>query len=378
MEKHQEEMEIASSIIQEFVGLNAEEQTQSQGPQPVIISKLPLLRMIGQLYEECQGRNINWETDFYLLVYKILATKFTIKRMAKKRYREIIKASQVHQSKDLRVRIFAKFLGISSIYDQTTFATFQKLLKFFASKGLEVTKDFTKPKILVPYAYVIESVRNHLNFVGNGHLHNQFKHRLERMRESDGKTSLKNYFDFDRVVEMILLYYNLTKFKGNPYEEVFFAADINGDGSLEFEEFVRITRHYERDFFEKNIMELEKIFIKYSEGSEEDGRLITLSGFKRFCACEKLYSRDSQKRFLREAASLGVVKSCKDLVSNWKIYVKNYVRQKLTECECYTEEFRMLIDKLDRYIFNFDDIYEQKVWLNYKLIEREANRLYEK
>jgi EF hand len=64
--------------------------------------------------------------------------------------------------------------------------------------------------------------------------------------------------------------------------EFFQTADLNGDGSLEFDEFTRILRHVHYDFFTENKhRKLKLIFDNFSELDEDSGdNVITPLNFK--------------------------------------------------------------------------------------------------
>ena len=104
---------------------------------------------------------------------------------------------------------------------------------------------------------------------------------------------------------------------GNPYEEVFYAADINGDGQLEFNEIVRITRHLEPEYFKTNSLSLKEKFNFYLNPSYSQGDFMTMEGFKKFCMEENIYSRDSQQKFFSSCSRKGLVLTIENLLLMW-------------------------------------------------------------
>lgn len=76
--------------------------------------------------------------------------------------------------------------------------------------------------------------------------------------------------EFDEATDFVLEEYSeLTK---DAILDFFSTADLNGDGSLDYEEFTRILRHVHMAFYlENKHKKLETIFKAFSEKDEESG-----------------------------------------------------------------------------------------------------------
>ena len=101
---------------------------------------------------------------------------------------------------------------------------------------------------------------------------------------------------------------------------------LNGDGSFDFEEFIRITRHVEKAFYLKHkISGLKEIFETFAE-EEEDEKVITPLGFKKLCRYYRIYGLKSQEEFLKRTKDKGIVSDVDSLVKNWRLAVQPKIK----------------------------------------------------
>ena len=98
---------------------------------------------------------------------------------------------------------------------------------------------------------------------------------------------------------------------------------MNGDGEFDFEEFVRITRHVEHDFFIKQKMSgLRDIFDIYAvESGDGNEKVIDPLAFKKLCRDYKIYNIESQLKFVESVKNRGLATSVKQLVANWNFII---------------------------------------------------------
>lgn len=103
---------------------------------------------------------------------------------------------------------------------------------------------------------------------------------------------------------------------------------MNGDGSLDFEEFTRITRHVEPEFYLKHknsgLRRIFNFFAEYEEDEEEF--VITPIKFKKLCAEHGIYSQNSQEKFLSIMSQKGMATKVEELISNWAIFIRSKIK----------------------------------------------------
>ena len=107
---------------------------------------------------------------------------------------------------------------------------------------------------------------------------------------------------------------------------------MNGDGSLDYGEFVRITRHVEHKFYIKHKDSgLRNIFESYAEVPEdckdedEEDKVITPLAFKKMCRLYEIYGIEAQESFLEEMSNKGLARSIEELTRRWSVGVKDKI-----------------------------------------------------
>ena len=113
------------------------------------------------------------------------------------------------------------------------------------------------------------------------------------------------------------------------YKNFNFEFQINGDGGFDFDEFLRITRHVESDFYLKyKRTGLKLIFGNFSKEDEESKEfIIDPKDFSRLCKEHKIYSLKSQNLFLEQAEKKGFAKNIEILKENWYLIKSNLSKQ---------------------------------------------------
>lgn len=95
---------------------------------------------------------------------------------------------------------------------------------------------------------------------------------------------------------------------------------------MDYTEFVRITRHVEKQFYLKHKDSgLKKIFNDFAVVEEEDGeeeRVITPITFKKLCRTYNIYSKENQQRFLQAASYQGMACDIEELQALWSEMIK--------------------------------------------------------
>lgn len=107
---------------------------------------------------------------------------------------------------------------------------------------------------------------------------------------------------FDVVAEIMIMGHS--KYSEDHLATFFEHIDTNGDGSLDFSEYLRFLKNFEADYIKtKRLSNVRKVFDNFSvaneEGDEdEDDQVINLESFKELCLKEKLFSRATQDLFM--------------------------------------------------------------------------------
>lgn len=154
-----------------------------------------------------------------------------------------------------------------------------------------------------------------------------------------------------------------------------FITQINGDGSLDFEEFIRILRHLSPDYFKKNTLrQLSKTFEKYAEFDvDSNEKVLECDTFPELCQAEGLFtSQKDLDQFHQKRDSKGLARSYEDLVKNW-----DKIGAELAERvdEIGNENLAIYFDRIKIKILKANVTDKMMIWMNYKILEAELDRL---
>ena len=180
--------------------------------------------------------------------------------------------------------------------------------------------------------------------------------------------------EFNDIIDIVLEEYSENT-KDNILE-FFQTADLNGDGSLEFDEFTRILRHVHYDFFTENKhRKLKLIFDNFSELDEDSGdNVITPLNFKQLSNAHNIFTPEGQTIFLEKVKHQGLVDDLDQLREKWGINIKDAIKKGLDQIQ--NQELNIFCDRLEALILNYSEKNRHKIWLNYKILEGEIERIH--
>jgi hypothetical protein len=203
--------------------------------------------------------------------------------------------------------------------------------------------------------------------------------RIDLRKGLEAHTGTGYKIDFDMAMLHIL---NFDEQSGRNYPRQFFtAADVryilkqaNGDGAMDFKEFKTLLRYAEPGYFKIHKNYLEKIFAKYSVDIHDNPeKVLTTEAFEALCTEKCLFNQVSYERFFDPKAFSGLCLNYDELITNWE-KIKNILKQNIRFFE--EENLQHMHTKVNGLINTIADKDPSKIWLNYKLLEQEVNRMH--
>ena len=154
-------------------------------------------------------------------------------------------------------------------------------------------------------------------------------------------------------------------------------TQINGDGTLEFDEFRRILTCFEPEYFWRNRSRLQEIFLQYADQEDDGERVISNHRFVEMGQNLRLFGKESHENFMKRASTKGFVKSLPDLLNNWKA-IQAQIVERLDSIwdENNQKIVEIFFSSLERDIVNYDEMQKDKIWINYKILENYVNEVY--
>lgn len=109
-----------------------------------------------------------------------------------------------------------------------------------------------------------------------------------------------------------------------------------------------------------------------NEDNKEE-KTISMVGFKKLCKKYDIYGKKSQKRYLESMRKTGLVKNLEDLKISWRSFVKSKFTLELDMIK--NDGLTSLCEKLDTLFLNYSKKNDDKIWLNFKILESEIERI---
>lgn len=159
---------------------------------------------------------------------------------------------------------------------------------------------------------------------------------------------------------------------------------INGDGTLDFEEFCRILRHLSPGYFMSHRSKLIDIFGRFAQEFEEgDDPALDATAWAQLCSAENLWQTEGREALTsfyqrRGGHKRGLPESYEELVSEWNNKLRARI---LNAVECANDEGLLIyFDRINNGILVSQTTssvsHQTKIWMNYKILEAESERLH--
>ena len=149
----------------------------------------------------------------------------------------------------------------------------------------------------------------------------------------------------------------------------------NGDGSIDKDEFNRLCRHVESMFYRIHIKDIDGIFEAYAVQLEDSPELVlTPKCFEELCNDNYIFNQDTFEKFFDDDKKRGFCRGVDDLVEKWE-KVKEVLKAYLKKMS--HDSLNILWAKVDGFILSINESTDKhKLWLNYKILECETNRIH--
>lgn len=312
--------------------------------------------------------------NLYLFLYDYFTTKHGLKGVAERKYIQLLVACERHKDNP-HINLFARFLGI---FDALTIEDFKFYIEIldalYGNKlGSDVINDIEEQ---IPTVKCIDT------------LYSLFYSRLEEGELNNIKLELLGMAKpcprsiypagiierVDFILFMIKKFQDFLSLRRNYVEDLFNAADLNGDGYLQFEEFDLVYRNIE--FANYNYVSSKTFFETYSDliADEGDRNSIAISYYRfSILSLEKsLFFIQLQEQLMNVTHEKGINGHIEELRENADFVTENMI-WRLRKCNMLSETFEGIITTLNSKLKETDK--PRPVYMAYRLMEEETKRL---
>lgn len=332
-----------------------------------------LLKFITQFYESAV--KLRTDTDVKELhmpdiVIDAFNKKYGMPKVIETKYTQLL-SSCIKYKSIKRIYIFGRFL---KLYDELSD---EDLVVYADGLAFMKTGNYKEPQLEhaesyhIPYDKAVEYHKIHLTGKLNNEENEALKKAIEKLRQGDKQTSIEfdHYFEeiIDRIKEKREVRMNFVKC-------IYEAADLNGDGFLEYTEFQMLVRHIS-EFKISNEYSLD-LFSKFAENftdeQEEEVKALSFENFSHLTLTYQVFTIESLNKFAKlynEKGSIGHLEELALKIDDkltefkWRFSLKQ-------DWEDHVEEYEKILHNLGQKVRN--PTLPDSVWVGYRLMDEES------
>ena len=249
---------------------------------------------------------------------------FGFKNVAEKKYLQFL-LSVKNYLQIFRINMFARLLGLMND-EKLNYGT-ELVTKYFAAfeyiqnvatQGLECQNNDQDIKFYVPYFRVYEYLKSQLEPTFSAEDMQELRMHVENIKEPDKKIVINQFMvDFDQLMERVLQKYRLAINKTKTFvRHAFFAADLDGNGKINLNEFLTLFRHIEKARFE--FSDVLKTFEQNADLITEEEKNLSFDKFTALCVDRQLFSEAQQVAFIGLLPDQTLLDKFNELRSRWQ------------------------------------------------------------
>lgn len=185
---------------------------------------------------------------------------------------------------------------------------------------------------------------------------NELRAFIEQTKEVDAKQTTKLVIDVDQLLTRVLVKYRLTMNSTKVYvKNAFLACDLDGNGSINLNEFLTLYRHIEGDKF--SFSKAFKMFESHADIITEDEKCLSFQKFTALCLQNHLFLDAAQRKFIGVRENYEIESKFLDLKEEWqneKMIITNYIEslKPFVQIETYEVWRDVLLVLQDRILKN--------------------------
>ncbi|KAL4510014.1 hypothetical protein ABPG72_010207 [Tetrahymena utriculariae] len=315
---------------------------------------------------------------------------FGFKKVAENKYTQFLMSVIQYQS-IFRVNMFTRLLTINS--DKKMNYSIDEMEKYFQAYEFIVnlsTMGVLNPQhsetdstFMVPHLKALDYIKVILEKIMPFEDLVDLRQQLDNMKEVDLKHTNKiHVVDFDIFMSKVLQKYRILMNKTQLFvKNAFFAADLDGNGRINLNEFLTLYRHIMSNRF--NLMRCIKMFEEKADIITEEEKNLSFEKFTAICIDYNLFTTQIQDKYINVQNKEDILQRMQQLQQNWndeqqKIKEKIEVLKPFVVPESYKNWVEVL-KVLEHRILD-EEIQEENlrpILIAHKLLNDELQRLIE-
>ncbi|CAD8043354.1 unnamed protein product [Paramecium primaurelia] len=339
------------------------------------MQKINVLKFISQFYCEKIRQFSNKNMPLHQICYEHFVNTYGFKSMAEQKLTNFYQSIFAYRE-NFRINLFGRFAELFSPLTLDDLEIYIQSLKNLDENEMpiQLAQVVNEKGVLISLDRALaclETQHSCLPLESKDRIQKEIKtHTYERKN--------KICVDLDFFISKILTGYQQLKMMHQAhFEEVFYSADMDMDGMIEFQEFQKLFLHFEinqgTNLNQKNIRSyfMERCDTVSNESGE---KAMSFNRFVTFSLENNIFSKEKFQRFSKNVDLNDPIKNLNDLKENW-VNIQALLNYRINLSESgETQYYLSIIQKLDQALNNKE--LKESYWISYRILDADTKAVY--
>ncbi|CAD8192743.1 unnamed protein product [Paramecium octaurelia] len=339
------------------------------------MQRINVLKFISQFYCEKIKQYQNKNTPLHQICYEHFVNTYGFKSMAEQKLTNFYQSVYFYRE-NFRINLFGRFLELLSPLTLDDLDIYIQSLRILDENeiALHMASVVNEKGVLVTLEKAIASLDIQHQCLGV-----EIKERIMRdIRSNTYERKNKICVDVDFFISKLLNGYHQYKLTHQAhFEEVFYSADMDMDGMIEFQEFQKLYLHFEINQGTKSNKKMirTQFMERCDTVSNESGeKAMSFDRFVTFSLENNIFSEEKFSKFSKNVDSNDPIKNLNDLKENW-LNIQSLLMSRINLSEPNEGDYyQSIIQKLDQALKNKE--LKESYWISYRILDADTKALY--
>ncbi|CAD8125521.1 unnamed protein product [Paramecium sonneborni] len=339
------------------------------------MQKINVLKFISQFYCDKIRQYQNKNISLHQICYEHFVNTYGFKSMAEQKLTNFYQSVYSYRE-NFRINLFGRFLELLSPLTLDDLDIYIQSLKILDENeiAIHMASIVNEKGVLVSLEKAIASLDIQHQCLGL-----EIKDRIiKEIRSNTYERKNKMCVDVDFFISKVLNGYHQFKLTHQAhFEEVFYSADMDMDGMIEFQEFQKLYLHFEiNQGTTCNNKQIRTQFMERCDtiSNESGEKAMSFDRFVTFSLENNIFSEEKFSKFSKNVDPNDPIKNLNDLKENWiNIQLLLMSRINLSEPN-ESDYYKSIIQKLDQAL-NSKEM-KESYWISYRILDVDTKALY--
>ncbi|CAK56126.1 unnamed protein product (macronuclear) [Paramecium tetraurelia] len=339
------------------------------------MQKINVLKFISQFYCEKIRQFSNKNMPLHQICYEHFVNTYGFKSMAEQKLTNFYQSVFAYRE-NFRINLFGRFAELFSPLTLDDLEIYIQSLKTLDENEMpiQLAQVVNEKGVLISLDRALaclDAQHSCLPFESKDRIMKEIKtHTYERKN--------KICVDLDFFISKVLTgYHQLKMMHQAHFEEVFYSADMDMDGMIEFQEFQKLFLHFEiNQGTNLNQKIIRSQFMERCDtvSNESGEKAMSFDRFVTFSLENNIFSEEKFQRFSRNVDQNDPIKNLNDLKENW-LNIQALLNNRIDLSESgEAQYYQSIIQKLDLALNNKE--LKESYWISYRILDADTKAVY--